>query len=199
MSRELKGVVEGEYLDDQRMKVQYQNTKWAGGNKMMKSATLSPCMKYRYSLSRVWNYDKPIYGFIGVNPSTADAIKDDPTVKKWIGFTERWDGGGFHVCNAFGYRATDVNELKTVEDPIGEDNMVFVENIMDQCDIIVPCWGNKTKVPKVLWNQFDVIHSLLDQYSHKPIMCFGTNKSGCPKHPAYLSYEKTPLVEYKHA
>ncbi len=39
------------------------------------------CNKYRYSLWRIWNKEKPIFTFVGLNPSTADHEQDDPNHK----------------------------------------------------------------------------------------------------------------------
>ncbi|WHI48961.1 DUF1643 domain-containing protein [Microbulbifer sp. VAAF005] len=83
-------------------------------------ATLSECHKYRYILSRkVDDFGGNVFAYFGVNPSTADETIDDQTVKKWIGFTAKNSGSRFVVGNVFAYRATEVNELASTEDPVG--------------------------------------------------------------------------------
>nr|WP_252726063.1 DUF1643 domain-containing protein [Acinetobacter indicus] len=57
---------------------------------MEKGAEISECSKYRYSLWRIWDKDKPIFTFIGLNPSTADHVQDDPTITRCINFAKSW-------------------------------------------------------------------------------------------------------------
>lgn len=96
-------------------------------------AILSKCRQYRYSLSRnVDMFGSVTFAYFGINPSTADETTDDNTVKKWIGFTIRNDGASFIVGNAFAYRATNVNELRAVKDPIGPENDYHLKEIIAQ-------------------------------------------------------------------
>ena len=78
---------------------------------MGKSAVFSPDRKYRYTLTREWNNVKPFILFIGLNPSTADETKDDPTIRREIGFSHLWGFGGMIKCNIFGFRTTDPKHL----------------------------------------------------------------------------------------
>lgn len=55
---------------------------------MEKNADISECQNYRYSLERVWDQNKPIIGFIGLNPSTADSTEDDATIRRCIQFAK---------------------------------------------------------------------------------------------------------------
>jgi len=162
---------------------------------MKRSAWLSECEKYRYTLSRAWRDDGLLYAFFGINPSIADANIDDATVRKWIGFTDRNGGRGFIVGNVFAYRATDVKELAKCEDPVGgEANLGHINTIIKKADILVPCWGNTSKVSAPLrHNISSLMINLLE--SGKPIKIFGKTKSGDPKHPLMLGYS-TPLVDY---
>ena len=160
------------------------------------TAILSKCRKYRYQLSRdVDMFADQIYAYFGINPSTADESIDDATVKRWIGFTERFNGKCFLVGNAFAFRATDVNELASAIDPIGPENNCHLMRIIDQADILVPCWGSKHKIPKELHSRRDEVMSLLKD-SGKPVKAFGFTASGDPKHPLMLSYATT-LIDIK--
>ncbi len=89
---------------------------------MQRTACSSRCSHYRYSLSRTWNESLQRIVFIGLNPSTADAQHDDPTVRRCIGFARRWGYGGLTLVNLFAYRTTEPAELKEVDDPVGLDN-----------------------------------------------------------------------------
>jgi hypothetical protein len=136
----------------------------------------------------------PLYAYFGVNPSTADASVDDATVRKWIGFTKVFGGRKFIVGNAFAYRATDVRELAKVDDPYGDEIGDHVSQIIDDADILVPCWGDTGKVPPTLRGAFDVLMDALTS-SGKPVLHFGLTKSGDPKHPLMLGYN-TPLIPW---
>ena len=74
---------------------------------MIKSAEISKCGKYRYMLMRIWDLDLPKVCFVGLNPSTADAKEDDPTIRQLIEFAKSWNYGGFVIVNLFAMRATN--------------------------------------------------------------------------------------------
>lgn len=152
------------------------------------SAVISDCGRYRYRLDRsLGMLGGPVYAFFGVNPSTADAEIDDATVRKWTGFVTRWGGSRFIVGNVFAYRATDVRELARVDDPIGRENNDYLQQIVGESDILVPCWGNVTKVPRDLRLHFRWLLRALNE-SGKTVQCFGLSKGGDPLHPLMLGY-----------
>ena len=160
------------------------------------NAVISNCGMYRYRLDRTVSDSGPVLASFGVNPSTADASDDDATVRKWRGFVDRWGGSRFIVGNAFAYRSTDVRQLATVEDAFGDLIGEYITNIINEADILVPCWGNTSKVPPSLRYAFgELMDALLS--SGKPVKCFGLTASGDPRHPLMLGYS-TPLVDYKN-
>jgi hypothetical protein len=153
------------------------------------SAILSPCGLYRYRLERHIHDDAgPVFAFFGVNPSTADARIDDATVRKWQGFVWRWKGPRFIVGNVFAYRATDVKELRRAMLPVGPDNFAHLERIAADADVLVPCWGNRSKVSPTLHHHFDKTLTFLRSLG-KPVRSFGLTASGDPKHPLMLGYD----------
>jgi hypothetical protein len=166
-------------------------------------AVLSKCHTYRYALWRSVEYDGFDEGdtiaYFGVNPSTADHTIDDQTVMKWRGFSERIPTPKcnvirFVVGNLFAYRSTDVTMLKQVDDPVGIMNDHWIDKIIEKSDILIPCWGNISKVPVDLRWRVDEMNDKL-RASGKPVFCFGKTKSGCPKHPLMLGYD-TKIEEY---
>lgn len=160
------------------------------------SAVISGCGRYRYRLARnVQGTRGIVFGYFGVNPSTADAELDDQTILKWKGFTRRNNGHRFIVGNPFALRATDVRELARVADPIGAENYGHLLQIIAEADVLVPCWGNRSKVPSKLHPQFDEVTALIFK-SGKPVKIFGLTKSGDPKHPLMLAYD-TPLIDWE--
>ena len=169
------------------------------------SAILSDCGLYRYRLDRdMHSHDllsaagAPgsglVYAYFGINPSTADATIDDHTVKKWRGFTKVFGGRKFIVGNVFSYRSKDVEQLAIVKSPYGPDHLTHLAGIINDADILVPCWGNSSKVPASLHYMIKDTLSLL-LISGKPVLHFGKTKAGDPLHPQMLAYS-TPLVPW---
>lgn len=175
------------------------------------SAIISACGSYRYRLERgpfesvglleladdgIYDFRGKVIAFFGVNPSTADASLDDHTVTKWIGFCRRWRAQRFIVGNVSAYRATDVGELaKAMISPAQwRENFAHIEGIASDADILVPCWGNRSKAPRHMRNDFDTVLAFL-RSSKKPVCHFGLTVSGDPKHPLMLGYD-TPLIAW---
>ncbi|CAB1262622.1 hypothetical protein CLOSBL3_20536 [Clostridiaceae bacterium BL-3] len=104
---------------------------------MKKYAFIDSTGKYRYTLSRVWNENLGKVVFILLNPSTADASKDDPTVKKCISFTKSWNFGLLEIVNLFAYRSTDPKCLKNVLDPVGRENNYYILKAVEDADKII--------------------------------------------------------------
>lgn len=156
------------------------------------SAILSDCGTYRYRLERTVAMSGPVYAFFGVNPSTADAMLDDATVRKWSGFVKRWGGSRFIVGNVFAYRATDVRALAKADDPHGPENDDHLWRIVADADVLVPCWGSRTKLPPNLRSRPGLLLSAL-RGAGKPVEIFGWTNDQDPKHPLMLGYDTVPL------
>lgn len=146
------------------------------------TAEFSPCGIYRYTLTRKTNcplrWVKPAL-FIMLNPSTADAIKNDPTIRRCISFAERHGCTDLTVVNLFALRATDPRELTKCEDPIGPLNDQRIAEMIDKhkMGLIVAAWGAH---PFAKGRAKD----LLKKYG--TFLCLGKTKDGSPKHPLYV-------------
>ena len=147
-------------------------------------AVFSDCRKYRYALWRMWNENMPITMIIGLNPSTADQTRNDPTITRCINFASSWGYGGVCVTNLFGFRATAPTELKAHHAPIGKENDAWVHEMAKGAAIIVAAWGNHGKF---LNRSLELLPSL-EQFH-----CIKMNKSGEPAHPLYLKAELKPV------
>lgn len=158
------------------------------------SAIISPCGLYRYRLERDVQMAGIVVALFGVNPSTADATVNDATIRKDIGFAKVHGWRKIIKGNVFPFRATKVFELATCSNPLGTDNETYLRAIADEADLLVPCWGNQSKVPKALRHHFDRTLEILSK-TGRPLMHFGLTDSGDPKHPLFLPYD-TPLTNW---
>lgn len=150
-------------------------------------AVLSPCGLYRYSLSRDWG-NGPKLAFVMLNPSTADAEVDDPTIRRCMGFARDGGYGGIDVGNLFAWRATDPAELKKAADPVGIDNDATLESIFRNSAVVVCGWGARGSL------QGRDRHVLrLIRVAEKVPHCLRLTKAGHPAHPLYLPAKLRPI------
>lgn len=91
-------------------------------DRVQKRASISPCGLYRYSLERWWDTSCYARYYIMLNPSTADAEVDDPTIRRCMGLAKRDRFGGIVVLNLFAFRATSPADMKAAADPVGPEN-----------------------------------------------------------------------------
>jgi len=156
-------------------------------------ATAVPAARYRYSLTRVLGHG-PTATFILLNPSTADATTDDPTVRRCIGFARRWGCGRLRIVNLFARRATSPRLLRFVPDPVGRRNAAAITAALVESagGPLVAGWGNFGK----LQGQADAVVGWLAARGGPALTCLGVTRTGAPRHPLYVAYE-TPLVPYR--
>ena len=148
-------------------------------------ANFSPCRKYRYVLWRTWERGESHVIFVGLNPSTADERKDDPTIRRCIGFAKAWGFGGIFMLNIFAFRTIDPKELKKINDPIGPENNNNLQIYFHSSGLNVACWGNYGE----FMGRGDFVIELLGK---KNLSYLGVTKSGQPKHPLYLKRDTKP-------
>ena len=157
-----------------------------------------PRNRYRYSLkrsNRPWSQleGSRTIAFIGVNPSTADAENDDPTIRKCWGFTERWGYDGFIMLNLFAFRATDPGTLKRITcDPVGPRNNEFLAQFARRCDKTILMYGNNG----TLYGRDLEVLSLLRTPETRPLYCLKQNRTGTPAHVLYLPND-SELKEFR--
>lgn len=125
-----------------------------------------------------------------VNPSTADAVENDATIRKLIGFRDRHGWGHLIVGNLFAYRATDVRDLAHASDPIGPDNDDHLRSMIGEAQQLVVAWGPVTKQPKSLRDRWRIVIEIA-QTLGKPVLSIGEPaKCGHPCHPLMLPYTR---------
>lgn len=125
------------------------------------SAIISSCCGYRYRLEREIAPTGIVVAFFGVNPSRADASVRDQTDLKWTGFAHRWGARKYIAGNPFAWRSPNVRDLVAVVDPVGPENDAHLARIIADADLLVPCWGDRGKLPKCMRPRLDVVADML--------------------------------------
>ncbi len=155
------------------------------------TAKLSDCGSYRYTLSRAWG-DGPMAAWVMLNPSTADAALDDPTIRRVRGFTRAFGFDGFTVVNLFALRSTDPKALLTREDPVGPENDRWLRRTLASSlyDLVIAAWG--AVGPLGIERATRVRQDFRDAPWHH---LGALTKAGQPRHPLYLAGD-TPLTPW---
>ncbi|MFW2543066.1 DUF1643 domain-containing protein [Primorskyibacter sp. 2E107] len=148
-------------------------------------ALYSPCERYRYGLSREWDGGRPGVLFIMLNPSTADELRNDPTIERCQRRAQAMGCGSVWIANLFAFRATKPEDLRRAKDPIGPENEALL------CD-----WSGKAQMTIAAWG---VHGSFLGQAARVAprlrgdVRHLGLTKAGHPRHPLYVSYAVDPI------
>lgn len=139
---------------------------------------------YRYLLWRTWNVHLPAVTFVMLNPSTADATLDDPTIRRCTGFAQRWGYGVLLVVNLFAFRAVRPCDLLATSDPVGPENDTYLRYGAEQSSCLMVAWGCLGRTHN---RDCAVLELLLGQGFR--LFCLGRNRDGSPKHPLYVGRE----------
>lgn len=139
--------------------------------------------EYRYRLWRTWDGGKPTVAFVMLNPSTADAANDDPTVRRCVNYADDWGYGTLEVVNLFALRATDPSALRDHPDPVGGANDDFLRTVTDAAATVVAAWGAKGTLHG---RGLEVARDL-----ETPFHALDTTTDGHPVHPLYQPAEAT--------
>lgn len=145
---------------------------------IIRTAIFSRCKKYRYILGRSWDADKPSLLCVLLNPSTADAYRDDPTNKKVMKWAIKNGFGVLTFCNLFAFRSPYPDVMKKAAEPIGPVNDRQIKLQIKLHDVVVAGWGNNG-------THLDRDRTVLTFYSGWK--CFKVNTAkGTPMHPLYM-------------
>lgn len=169
---------------------------------MKRETIFSPCRKYRYTLWREWDCDTltgcsddlahagEYVMFIGLNPSTADETKDDPTIRRCIRFAKQWGYGAMCMTNIFAWRDTDPAKMKLAENPGGIDNQHHLLSIASEAGLVVAAWGNNgaSQCRDLTVRQW--LSGIGIQ-----MKCFRITQNKQPQHPLYVAADTT-LIDY---
>jgi hypothetical protein len=157
-------------------------------------ATFSPCRRYRYALSRTWDSSLPTVVFCGLNPSTADETRDDPTVRRELAFARAWGFGSYVKVNAYALRSTDPKGLWQVPDPRGADNFLAIKLACFEAmterpgGLFVAAWGNNIRTS----DEVELRRML--RLEGVKVHALKITKQGHPSHPLYLRSTSKPFL-----
>ena len=156
-------------------------------------AVYSPCERYRYLLTRVWDAQGPRALFVMLNPSTATEIQNDPTVERCERRARTLGFGAFRVTNIFAFRATDPKVMRAEADPVGPANdAAIVESARDWlrggADALVCAWGTHG----AHLGRGPAVERLLRE-TRRELPVLGLTQAGHPQHPLYISYDRQPV------
>lgn len=163
---------------------------------MTNAAYFSPCHRYRYTLHRTWrNMDSDnspnVAGclmIIGLNPSTADHVEDDPTIRRCVRFARDWGFNALVMTNLFAFRATKPMDLMNAADPVGAENDAVLQFCAAQASLVLAAWGNDGKFQA----RDKAVLSLLPQ--DLPVYCLKKTDGGNPWHPLYVPAATKPFL-----
>ena len=169
-----------------------------------RTAELSACGTYRYRLGRIMvETDVPftragmawyspttrVMAFVMLNPSTADAYADDPTIKRDMGFALRDGYDEICVMNLFAGRATNPDDLFKMADPEGPYNSEHWKALKASSAKIICAWGADKRAVTQSKKFLDVMRG-------RDMYCLGLSKDGHPRHPLYLRAD-TPVQPFQ--
>lgn len=147
---------------------------------------------YRYALWRIWGEGRRRLVVVGYNPSTADEHKDDPTIRRCIGFAKRERCDGLVMLNLFAYCSTNAGTIYALQrstDIVGNpanDEALMRYGWGDDV-VVLAAWG------ALAWAFRDRVRAVSEML---PAMnCLGVNNDGSPRHPLYVRGD-TPLVHF---
>ncbi len=164
-------------------------------NQLRGGATWGPqgeASAYRYRLWRNLELsitERPLrsVGFVMLNPSTATAELDDPTIRRCIGFARAWGFERMNVVNIFALRSTDPRALygSDVIDAVGPMNDHAILETAHECEFLVAAWGCHGK----LNGRGEAVRNLLAAHDLRVLRL---TRGGFPAHPLYLPSALVP-------
>jgi hypothetical protein len=158
-------------------------------------AVLSACRSYRYRLDRWWSDEGGCVAWVMLNPSTADATMDDPTIRKCIGFSKHWGYGRLIVVNLFALRSTDPAALAKHADAVGIHNDQHITQALEVADEVIVAWGCQQHMSTEMLNRRPLQLAKMLPLDVE-VNCLGYRKDGAPRHPLMLAYstERRPWL-----
>ena len=162
-----------------------------------RTAWISPCERYRHALGRHWDRALGCVVFIGLNPSTADAMRDDPTIRRCINFAYDWGYGGIEMCNLFDWRSTDPKKIPRASFTVSNKNDWVIYRKVRRAKMVIACWGRVPWADLRICDLFSRVYRRCEDTGDPGCerwKCLGHTKDDYPKHPLYLRKDTKPTL-----
>lgn len=157
---------------------------------MSSYARISACGRYRYTLWRRWA-DGPHLLFLMLNPSTADALDDDPTIRRCMDFAKSLGFSGLDVVNLFAWRSTSPDAMFDrlgIDDIIGPDNNDVIVDAARRTGMVIAAWGADRRAASRARDVRSILRPFCD------VHCLATSRDDSPRHPLYLKKDLQPII-----
>jgi hypothetical protein len=169
----------------------------AGFNRVtQRVAELSPCGRFRYLLVRRWAELGPALPVILLNPSKADAERDDATVRMLMRFAWRWQFSGIVLANLYAMRSTDPQGLRA-GDRIGPENDRYLNQLLASAakgrGWALVGWGDQGRELEDFGDRV-MLTCLLSAKHGVELRALGETKRGSPWHPLRKSLALQPQL-----
>lgn len=151
-------------------------------------ATFTECGRWRYRLWRAWDESLPRCVFVMLNPSVANAVSLDPTVRRCVTFAKKWGCGSLDVVNIFAWVDGDPKGLLSSPDPVGPDNDRHIIQAARGAKFVISAWSGWAS----LHGRGAHVELLLRRHGI-PLWCLGKTGDGHPRHPLYMKGDAVPV------
>lgn len=155
---------------------------------MSRNTEISPCKKFRYTLWRTWGASSRYLNIIGLNPSTADATLDDPTIRRCVDFAKRLGFDALCMTNLFAFRATKPKAMMAARDPVGPYNDAWLRHCAESAGMVICAWGGHGSHLERSKAVAAILKPLARLYALQ------VNADGSPKHPLYIPAATKPKL-----
>ena len=161
---------------------------------LSRGATFSACGEYRYELTRRLAKGAGTVAFVMLNPSTADAYEEDPTIRRCLGFARDWGYRDVRILNIFALRSTDPQGLKHCIDPIGPLNDEYLRQYctLEKATKVVIAWGTHGAYLERGARVLAILREM--RGNDGGLYALSWTKEGHPGHPLYAKGDLEPLL-----
>lgn len=181
---------------------------------LQREAEISQCGRMRWTLIRSWD-ERPTLVACMFNPSTADALQDDPTISLLSHIASHNGFGSLVVVNGVPIRSPDPAPAYAMlsENAAGEpaavaamrENLDHILAKTETAGAFLLAWGALAEKTQASRNWFDelITHVIFSLPPGGQVFCLGRTASGAPLHPlarGKLKLSKTaPLLPFNMA
>ena len=153
-------------------------------------------LPYRYVLGK--RCGNPLI-CIGINPSTADPTRLDPTLQSVERIATRGGFDGFMMMNVYAQRATVPNDLDKGCNPVlHAENLAAFRHVLSLCDgtpTVWAAWGTLIEKRPYLFDCLRDMMAVGAEYGARWVTAGKKSKAGHPHHPLYLRAD-SPLEDF---